>query len=152
MAGPAVEVHISQAVLDATPPAPDLRTPEAAIRSNLAWTSYAYRIGQSTVATDTMSGEYEVLVDSYIQLNLQQKRLLDQTLDSITFGAPSVTATSVVVPARERWTYSYLSIDTGNKALAGPYEASYDTTYTVVKSSVGWVVDSVQVKALGEVK
>ncbi len=153
MGGPAVDVNVSQAVLDAKPKPADQTTPESAVRSYLDWTSYAYRIGVSAVATSTMTGPEDVRVDSYIQINLQRARLIDQALASITFGKPSVGTTSTLVPAKEQWTYSYLSIAIGNKVLDGPYTVAYDTTYTVVKDSKGvWLVDSVKATPLGPVK
>jgi hypothetical protein len=36
--------------------------------------------------------------------------------------------------------------------VGGPYTASYDATYTVVKKSGHWIVDSVEAKPLGTVK
>jgi len=153
MAGPPVEVHIAQQTIDQQPAPWVLTTPESAVRSYLAWVSYAYRIGQSQVATPTMSAKEEVSMDSYCQYNLEKGRLLDQTLDSISFGKGSVSTTHTLVPAEESWTYSYLSVKQGNPSIGGPYSAKYDTTYTVVKNARGdWVVDSVQAKALGTVK
>jgi hypothetical protein len=110
------------------------------------------RIAQSDVASPTMSAEQEVRVDSYTQLNLEKSRLIDQTLSSISFGTPSVGSTSTLLPAREQWTYRYVSIKTVGKTIAGPYSVGYDTTYMVIKTAMGWVVDSIQVKALGTVK
>ena len=153
MAGPAAEVHISQAMLDAAPKHWVLTTPESAVRSYLDWTSYAYRTGQSQFATATMTSYEEVRVDSYIQYNIERGRLIDETLQSITFGTPSVGSTSTVIPAKEKWTYRYLSTETGNKILAGPYSASYDSVYTVVKGKNGdWVVDAVKATPQGTVK
>jgi hypothetical protein len=152
MAGPAAEVHVTQEALASKPQPWVLTTPESAVRSYLDWTSYAYRIGQSSFATATMSSYEEVRVDSYVQYNIQKSRLIDQTLKSITFGKANLEGARAIVPAKEQWTYRYVSIDTGNKTLAGPYTASYDTTYTVVKSGKGWVVDSVKAKDLGTVK
>jgi hypothetical protein len=153
MGGPAVDVNVSQAVLDAKPKPADQTTPESAVRSYLDWTSYAYRIGFSPAATFTMTPSEGVRVDAYTQLNLQKGRLVGQTLTSITFGKPSVGTTSTLVPAKEQWTYSYLSIASGNQVLEGPYSASYDTTYTVVKDSKGvWLVDSVKATPLDTVK
>ena len=152
MAGPAAEVHVTQEALASKPQPWVLTTPESAVRSYLAWTSYAYRIGQSSFATATMSSYEEVRVDSYVQYNIQKSRLIDQTLKSITFGKANLEGARAIVPAKEQWTYRYVSIDTGNKTLAGPYSASYDTTYTVVKSGKRWVVDSVKAKNLGTVK
>jgi len=154
MAGPVVDVNISQLALAAKPAPPDQTSPESAVRSYLDWTSYAYRIAQSSVAVPTMTSLEEVHVDAYVQLNLQRSRLIEQTLDSITFGTPSAGATSTIVTAKEQWTYSYLSIEAGNKVLGGPHTVSYDTTYTLVKDAARgvWLVDSVEAKALGPVK
>ncbi len=153
MGGPAVEVKVTREALENMPEPWVLNTPEAAVRSYLAWTSYAYRIAQSDVATPTMTPYEEVRVDAYIQYNIQKKRLIDQTLDSIVFGKPSVGATSTLLPVKESWTYRYISVETAGKVVGGPYSASYDSTYTVVKSDTGaWRVDSVKAKALGEVK
>jgi hypothetical protein len=152
MAGPAQKVVVSRKALDSRPQAWVLTTPESAVRSYLDWVSYAYRIGQSEVATATMSAFQEVRVDAYNQYNLENSKLLDQSLASITFGKPSTEATRVLVPAKEDWTYRYVSISEAGKTLKGPYKASYENTYTVVKAKHGWVVDNVAVKALGEVK
>ena len=153
MAGPAQQVVISRQVLDNRPQPWALATPESAVRSYLDWISYAYRIAQSEVATPTMSAQQEVRVDSYLQYNLEKSQVLDQTLKSITFGKPTVGTTSTLVPAKEQWTYRYVSIKTVDETVGGPYSASYSTTYTVVKTGQGnWVVDAVAVKALGPVK
>lgn len=152
MAGPAQEVNISAAAVAAKPKPWVLKTPESAVRSYLDWTSYAYRIAQSGVATSTFSAYEEVRVDSYVQYNLQQGRVIDQTLDSITFGKPSISSTSATIPAKEKWTYRYVSITNVDQTVGGPYTASYDVTYTVVKSDGGWVVDSVNAKPQGTVK
>ncbi len=153
MAGPASTVIISRQALENSPKPWVLSTPDKAIRSYLDWTSYAYRIAQSTVATPTMSSGQEVRVDSYVQLNLQKSRVIDQTLDSLVLGNPSTGSTSTLVPAKEKWTYRYVSIKDVGKTVAGPYSATYETIYTVVQNPKGvWVVDSVSVKAIGEVK
>jgi len=153
MGGPAVDVNVTQEALDSQPDPWVLTTPEDAVRSYLAWTSYAYRIGQSSVALPTMSSYEEVRVDSYIQYNLQKYRLIDQILESITFGTASAEASRAVLPATEEWTYRYVSIETAGETLEGPYSASYETTYTLVRNDEGnWVVDGVEATALGTVK
>lgn len=82
-----------------------------------------------------------------------RSRLLEQKLESITFGNPSTGPTSTLLPAKESWTYSYLSVKKGNERRGGPYTATYDTTYTLVKNDKGqWVVDLVTAKAQGKVK
>jgi hypothetical protein len=153
MAGPAVEINVTQEALDNEPPVAVLTSPESAVRSYLDWTSYAYRIGQSQVALPTMTAHQEVRVDSYIQYNVQQRRLIDQTLQSITFGTPSVESTHTLLPARETWTYSYVSIARAGEIIGGPYEATYDATYVVVRNDRGdWVVDSAEAKPLGKIQ
>lgn len=145
-------VTISATAFQARPKPWVLATPKSAVRSYLDWTSYAYRITESTVATPTMSTGQEVHVDSYIQLNLQKSQLIDQSLVSITFGKPSVEGTHTLVPVKEKWSYRYVSTKEVGKTIAGPYSASYDSTYTLVKSGKNWIVDSVEAKAIGAVK
>lgn len=153
MAGPEVDVNIAQSVIDDKPAAPVLTDPESAVRSYLAWTTYAYRTSQSQAAMPTMTTYEEVRVDAYVQYNLQQYRLLDQTLDTITFGDITVEGDTATVIAHEEYTYSYLSVGEGNDVIGGPFKASYDVTYTVVKNDAGnWVVDKVDAKALGTVE
>ena len=153
MAGPAQRVVISKQAVANQPMPWNLRTPESAVRSYLDWTSYAYRIAESSAATPTMSDRQEVRVDSYVQLNLEKSQILDQQLESITFGQPSVGTTSTLLPATEHWSYRYVSINEVGKTLRGPYTADYATTYTVVKNKKGdWAVDNVNVRAIGEVK
>lgn len=151
--GAAVEVRISEDALQNKPEPWVLDTPESAVRSYLDWTAYAYRIARSDVATPTMTPYEEVRVDSYVQYNIQKSRIIDQTLESITFGKPSVGTTSTLVPVKETWSYRYVSIEKAGETIGGPYSASYDSTYTVVESVKGvWQVDSAVTTALGEVK
>jgi len=153
MAGASQKVVISKQAVAEKPDPWVLSDPESAVRSYLEWTSYAYRIAESSAATPTMSAEQEVRVDSYVQLNLQKERLLDQLLQSIKFGKARVGTTSTVLPATESWAYRYVSIKDVGKTIAGPYTIGYETTYTVIKNDKGdWVVDTISVKPLGEVK
>ena len=153
MAGPTQRVVISKQALADRPQPWVLTSPESAVRSYLDWVSYAYRITESSVATPTMSDKQEVRVDSYVQYNLEKSQILDQSLLSITFGQPSAGATSTILPAKEHWSYRYVSLDQVGKTLRGPFTADYETTYTVVKNKKGdWVVDSVQAKAIGQIK
>lgn len=153
MAGPVQKVVISKTTVDAKPGPWALSTPQATVRSYLDWVSYAYRIADSSVASRTMSPEEGVRVDAYAQLNLQKSRLLDQRLETIVFGKASVQATATLLPAREHWTYRYVSISEAGKTIGGPYTIDYDTTYTLVRAGKSnWVVDSVKAKALGEAK
>jgi len=152
MAGPVVDVKVSEAALASQPEGMDLSTPEAAVRSYLDWTSYAYRIAQSRVALPTMSTYQEVRVDSYVQYNIQQGRLLDQSLSELTFGEPREDAERVHVPVRESWEYSYVSIEEAGKVISGPHTVSYDATYTVIPQGDDWVVNEVKATALGPVE
>lgn len=152
MGGVNQDIVVSKAAIENAPHPWVLTSPEAAVRSYLDWVSYAYRTGQSEIATPVMSPYQEVRVDAYTQLNLQKERLLDQTLDSITFGTLSKEETHVLLPAKENWTYRYVSIEVAGETIGGPYTASYETTYTLVKSDGEWRVDSIEVTALDTVK
>lgn len=148
MAGPAVDVEVTSEAVASEPTAPELTTPESAVRSYLDWVSYAYRLGQSRLAVPTMSSYQEVRVDSYVQYNLQQQRLLDQTLVSITFETPEVTQGQAILRAKEHWRYSYVSATNAGEVISGPFEVDYDATYTLVTNEQGgWIVDSVQATA-----
>jgi hypothetical protein len=153
MAGPAQKVIVSRKALENAPSPFVLSSPEATVRSYLDWTSYAYRIAESRVATPTMSPAQGVRVDSYLQLNLEKSQLLDQTLDSITFGKASTGTTNTLLPATEHWTYRYVSIKEVDKTLRGPFKATYADTYVLVKQKNGdWLVDSVIVKPVSAIK
>jgi hypothetical protein len=150
MAGPQVQVHIPQSVINAVPRPWDLSTPQSAVRSYLDWTDYAYRTATSDAATATEGADEAVRTDSYIQNNLEHKKILDESIVSLTVGAPSQTATSALVPAKEQWKYQYRSTDVGNQVIAGPFEVSYESTYTVVKNKQGqWVVFAVNARQTG---
>ena len=154
MAGPPVEIHVTPETIAAKPKPWVLTTPQSAVRSYLDWTSYAYRIATSDAATPTMGPDEGVRVDSYVQYNAEKKQIIDQTLSSITFGKPSVGTTSTLVPTKESWSYRYVSIEDPSKVVGGPYTASYDSTYTLVKSKKGgvWQVYKVDALPQGTVK
>lgn len=129
-----------------------LTTPETAVESYLAWTAWAFTMANSDLATPTMTPEEEVRVNSYVQLNKEKQRVIDQRLTVLKFGKVTVEATRAIVPASESWEYRYLSID-GKRVVTPTYTARYETTYTV--SAVApdrWLVDSVEAKALDELK
>lgn len=154
MSGPAVDVHVSEAAVANKPKPWDLSSPETAVRSYLDWISYVYRVGNSDVARGVMTADEMVRVDAYNQYNIQQKRLVQQKVDEISFGKISIkNETTATVPADESWTYSYLSIDKGNAPVQGPLKAEYKTVYTVVKSKDGmWRVAKVKATPNGTVK
>jgi hypothetical protein len=136
-----------------TPPAPaDLASPESAVSSYLDWTSYAYAIGNSDVASNTMGANEEVRVNSFVQLNKEKKRRISQILASFKARPASVEDTRATLEAEEVWNYRYLSAD-GARAISETYTASYETTYHVVLVKPGtWVVDSVEALPLDEVR
>lgn len=149
--GVVVTVRVTPEMLATKPASLVLKTPELAVRSYLDWISYAYRIGDSDVAKPVMGAMEEVRINSYVQLNLQEhNRVIDQRLESIEFGTPiSRDASTTIIPAKEKWVYSWVSVQEAGKVIGGPFMASYDTTYTVVrKSGTEWVVDSVQATKL----
>jgi len=129
----------------------DLSSPEAAVRSYLGWTSYAFRIANSEVATQTMGPAEEVRINSYVEMNKEKGRLIDQRLRSMIFGPASVVGARATLSAREVWQYRYLSV-VGGKPQSPLYTATYDTTYTVVAAAPGrWIVDNVEAKPQGTV-
>ncbi|MGB4441297.1 MAG: hypothetical protein WBJ62_03625 [Coriobacteriia bacterium] len=134
-------------------PAPwDLSTPESAVRSYLDWVSYGYRVAESDVASQTQSASQYVRTDAYVQANLQEQRLLDQTLVSVTFGEPMIEGDTATITATEEWTYRYVSIVEAGATLEGPYPAKYETVYRLVKTEQGWVVDDIEVTTIGDVR
>lgn len=152
MGGVDQEIHLLASVVEDVPAPWDLSTPEKAVRSYLDWVSYAYRTAESEAASQTQSAYQLVRTDAYVQANLQEQKLMDQQLVSITFGTPSIEGSSAVLPAEEEWTYRYVSVTEAGKTLSGPHTANYETTYKLVREEHGWVVDDIEVKSLGTVE
>lgn len=142
----------AERVGEAIQPAPwNLSTPELAVRSYLDWVSFSYRMANSDIPTATMTPEESVRVDSYIQLNRIDGKGIEQSLEDFSVVSVSEETTSAVLAARESWRYRYFSLDT-LEYVSEPYVVSYDTTYTLVASATGWVVDRVEATAEGEVE
>ncbi|MDH4140014.1 MAG: hypothetical protein OEV43_05520 [Coriobacteriia bacterium] len=134
------------------PAGPDLSTPGSAVRSYLDWVSYAYRTAESDVASHTMTPWEGVRVDSYIELNRQDGRAIEQSLTLFEVRSLEAAENTATLAAYEEWDYRYFSLQTG-EYVSEPLEASYDSTYTVVLQPDGrWLVDKVEVTALGEVE
>lgn len=135
------------------PPPPQLRDPQTAVYSYLLWISYAYRILNSDVASPTFSPYEEVRVNSYVQLNLQEQRAIDQRLLDVQVRDIQSGDSTATVAVTETWKYRYIDTKTGDYSTPA-YDVSYDTTYTVVKNADGgWVVDKVAADSRsGEVK
>lgn len=131
------------------PPPPMLRSPKSAVYSYLVWISYAYRVLDSNVATMAFSEYEEVRVNSYVELNRQEGRAIDQRLLSFDVKQVRTKGDTATVSAAEAWRYRYIDIKSGDYASPA-YDVSYDTTYTVVKvKGKGWLVDRVAVAPRG---
>lgn len=133
------------------PAAWDLTTPDSAVRSYIDWVSFSYRMANSEIPTATMTADEGVRVDSYIQLNRIDGKGIEQQLDSLEVTSVSEEASSAVVCAQETWKYRYFSLAT-LEYLSEPLSASYETTYTLVLDTNGWLVDHVEATARGDVQ
>lgn len=135
------------------PPPPQLKNPQTAVYSYLLWISYAYRILNSDVASQTFSPYEEVRVNSYVQLNRQEQRAIDQRLLDVKVRDIQSGENTATVAVTETWKYRYIDIQSGDYSTPA-YDVSYDTTYTVVKNADGgWVVDKVTAESrTGEVE
>jgi hypothetical protein len=135
-----------------SPASPDLATPDAAVRSYLEWTSFSYRMANSELATLTCTPEWGVHIDSYIQLNRQEKqRGIDQLLTKFEKRSESTEGTRAVLVAYEEWDYRYLAL-ADERYISPVYKASYDTTYTLVSTGGRWLVDDVAATPLTPLK
>lgn len=109
-------------------------------------------MADSDLATQTMTPAEEVRVDSYVQLNREKGRVIDQRLTSFEPGEVTIEATRALASARETWEYRYVAGD-GKRVLTPVYVAHYETTYTVVAVSPGrWLVERVDARALDGLK
>lgn len=135
------------------PAAPDLTTPESAVRAYLDWSALSYRLLNSDISSPTMTPDEGVRVDSYIELLKQQKQQgIDQHLTAYKVERVSTEGTRTLVATSETWWYRYFGLD-GKTYVTPQYSTSYDSTYTVVRQKNGtWLVDKVDVKALGQVQ
>jgi hypothetical protein len=129
------------------PDAPALGTPVSAVRSYLDWTAWSLRTGRAQDASPTMTADEFVRVDAYVEMQRQRGRRVDERLDRFVPGTASAGETATALPAHEEWTYRYVAASsTATTSLA--YHASYETTYALVHTSAGWVVDRVEARAL----
>jgi hypothetical protein len=139
------------------PPAPptkwDLTTPEKAVRSYLAWTSYSYRMANSDLGTPTMEPTETVRVDSYIQLNREQGKGIDQKLTKLEVRSTDVKGDLATIKTYEEWDYAYFSMSEPTRSISPHYTAKYDVAYRLKRGKDGlWRVDKVDAKPQGEVK
>jgi hypothetical protein len=143
---------VETAARPGTPDAPDLATPDAAVRSYLDWTTFSYRMVNSELATLTCTPEWGVHIDSYIQLNRQEKqRGIDQLLTKFEKRSESAEGTRTILVAYEEWDYRYFSL-ADERYISPAYKASYDTTYTLVSDGTRWLVDDVAATPLTPLK
>lgn len=135
-----------------TPPPPMLRSPQTSVYSYLLWISYSYRILNSDVATMAFSQYEEVRVNSYVELNKEQGRAIDQRLVEFKVKGVQTKDNTATVTAEESWAYRYIDTRT-LKYSSDVLRAAYDTTYTVVQNAKKqWLVDKVEATPRGEVK
>jgi hypothetical protein len=134
------------------PPPPMLRSPQTSVYSYLLWISYSYRILNSDVATMAFSPYEEVRVNSYVELNKEQGRAIDQRLVEFKIKGVQTKDNTATVTAEESWAYRYIDTRT-LKYSSDVLRAAYDTTYTVVENAKKqWLVDKVEATPRGEVK
>jgi hypothetical protein len=143
-APPAPAGSIGAPVVEASvPPMPDLSAPIPAVRAYLDWSSFSYRMANSDISSATMSPYEAVRVDSYIQLNREKNRAIEQALTEYAPAEVSRTATRAVVTAVETWRYRYFTLDT-QRYLTDSYTTTYDATYSVIATQGVWYVDAVE--------
>jgi len=134
------------------PPPPALKDPRTAVYSYLLWISYAYRVLNSDVASKTFDPYEEVRVNSYVMYNFQEGRAIDQRLLKADLRDWESKGNTATVSLSEDWVYRYISTKTG-KYTTPALNASYDTTYTVIKlKNNTWVVHSVEATSSAPVK
>ncbi|MEI8080476.1 MAG: hypothetical protein WCI74_01340 [Actinomycetes bacterium] len=130
------------------PPPPALQDPRTAVYSYQLWISYAYRVLNSDVASRTFDSEEEVRVNSYVMYNFQEGRAIDQRLLVANVKAWESQGSTATVAMHEEWAYRYISTATG-KYTSPVQNASYETTYTLIRLNDNWVVHSVQAAPTG---
>lgn len=129
----------------------DFRAPEAAVRTYLDYTSFAYRMANSDLASRAATPYEGVRVDSYVELNRQQDQGIEQQLVKFTKRSESEEGTRALFAASEEWRYRYFSLS--KREYTSPmYTASYEATYTLVRDAAGWLVDKVDARPLAPVK
>jgi hypothetical protein len=144
---PANEV-LGELVKPAVPPGHlSMATPKQAVVSYLKAISFAYRHANSAIALPTMTSTESVRVDSYVELNREEGRVLEQQLVDFQVKSLRTTKTAATLVAAETWRYRY--IDVKSRRYKGPeHTARYETTYKLERSKAGWLVAAVDAKAL----
>lgn len=133
------------------PAPPRLGDPRSAVESYLDWVSYAYRVADSSAASPTMTAEELVRVDAYIQQNRLENRGIEQEVMSFEQRSLDIDGKRASLAASEKWEYRYFTLDPPAYS-SEPAEASYETTYSLVQTEAGWVVDDIEVETVGTVE
>lgn len=134
-----------------TPQPPRLDEPRSAVESYLDWVSYAYRVADSAPASPTMTAEELVRVDAYIQQNRLENRGIEQEVTSFEQRALDIDGKRASLAASEEWEYRYFTLEPLAYS-SEPAQASYETTYSLVLTEAGWVVDDIEVETVGTVE
>lgn len=129
----------------------DRSTPEAAVHAYLDGISFAYRVADSDIASDTYSEWEYVRVDSYIELNRQEGRGIEQTLTAFEVRDQSGDESTMTVSTYEEWMYRYFSLSS-LEYTSEEMTAAYNADYTVIRDEDLWVVDKVKVAPINEVQ
>jgi hypothetical protein len=125
-----------------------LADPRTAVYSYQLWISYAYRVLNSDVASRTFDSDEEVRVNSYVMYNFQEGRAIDQRLLVAQVKSWQSQGSTATVAMHEEWVYRYISTKTG-RYMSPALNASYETTYTLVRQDGDWVVHSVEATTSG---
>lgn len=129
----------------------DLSTPQAAVKTYIAYTDYAYRLANSDEASKAATPYEGVRVDSYIELNREKDRGIEQLPLSAQSRSVSREGTHTLLAFTELWRYRYFSLSS-RTYTSSVLTATYDATYTVVHDKQGWLVDHVDATALTPVQ
>jgi hypothetical protein len=90
-------------------------------------------------------------IDSYIALNLKNKRLIKGELKDLKFREIKVENDLATVITEERWLWSYVDPYT-KKLISEVFDEMYGNTYHLKKSKGHWVVDDLKSSFIGEAK
>jgi len=88
-------------------------------------------------------------IDSYIALNLKNKRNIQGELKDLKFREIKVENDLATVITEERWLWSYVDPYT-KKLISEVFDEMYGNTYHLRKSNGHWVVDDLKSNFIGE--
>ncbi len=144
----------TSAVTPAPDPFEDIRIaskpstePIDAVRAYLRAVHDAYFSLESSMVAPFVAERQWVREDAYIQLNVNEGRAIEMTLDEFLVmqaAAPGAEATSTEVTTEERWRWRYWGIETRRPSTAWA-TTHYRMLYTLARAGTGWVVADTQV-------